>query len=104
MYVCVCVCVCVVGVCVCLYVFVCVWVWVCLRASVGICGSLWPVRLPKTPKVPELEVTEVTGRAAVTSVPSSHYDSYTIPIRFLFNDPLILAGLAGWGPEISVPI
>jgi hypothetical protein len=44
-----------------------------------LCGEA--LRLPKAPKVPELEVIEVTGRAAVTSVPSSHYDSYTIPIQ-----------------------
>jgi hypothetical protein len=37
-------------------------------------GQLGP---PKAPKVTEPEVIEIFGRAALTPVPSSQYDSYT---------------------------
>ena len=41
-----------------------------------------PTCIPaRAPKGPEPEVTEVTGWTAVTSVPSLHYDSCTIPIE-----------------------
>jgi hypothetical protein len=50
-----------------------------LLAGADLCGTTGIP--PKAPKVPESEVTEVSGRAAVISVPSWQYDSYTIPVQ-----------------------